>query len=359
MKPRIFISSTFYDLKYIREDLANFIRTYNYEPILFEEGDIGYESGKPLDNSCYDAMRTSDMALLIIGGQHGTNATNQTDENVDNFISITQQEFISAVQNHIPVYAFVDSKVYTEYDIYKENIDKIKKDYEHITFRITKDIRVFDFIQNIYSLGSIPINEFCKLQDIKDFLSKQWSDMFKKYLIQCKENREIETIKFSVSKLESIVNQMSIMMDAIGKNILEKNDEYNAVKNKQKIQEFFAEFNKSAYIDPTFTNKDESFAERFISAIIEACEFFDKINFEGNKVIFEKGFFKEIEPLINPTIHKIFFNKYEINLWGEPTLITTLLNFYNYILNFEIQEEIKEFLREDIENKLRFVLPCD
>ena len=138
-------------------------------------------------------------------------------------------------------------------------------------------------------------------------------------------------------------------MDAIGKNILEKNDEYNAVKNKQKIQEFFAEFNKSAYIDPTFTNKDESFAERFISAIIEACEFFDKINFEGNKVIFEKGFFKEIEPLINPTI----------NLWGEPTLITTLLNFYNYILNFEIQEEIKEFLREDIENKLRFVLPCD
>ena len=179
MKPRIFVSSTFYDLKYVREDLANFIRTYNFEPILFEEGDIGYESGKPLDNSCYDAMRTSDMAILIIGGQHGTNATNQTDENSANFISITQQEFISAVHNNIPVFAFVDAKVYTEYDLYKENIEKIKKDSNHISFRATKDIRVFEFIRNIYGLGSIPVNEFSKIQDIKDFLSKQWSDFFK------------------------------------------------------------------------------------------------------------------------------------------------------------------------------------
>lgn len=57
MKPRIFISSTFYDLKYIREDLANFVRSYGYEPILFEDGDIGYTPGKTLDSSCYNSMR--------------------------------------------------------------------------------------------------------------------------------------------------------------------------------------------------------------------------------------------------------------------------------------------------------------
>ena len=33
MKPRIFISSTFYDLKYIREELMRFIVSKNYEPI--------------------------------------------------------------------------------------------------------------------------------------------------------------------------------------------------------------------------------------------------------------------------------------------------------------------------------------
>lgn len=42
MKPRIFISSTFYDLKYIREELMRFIVSKNYEPILFENGNIGY-----------------------------------------------------------------------------------------------------------------------------------------------------------------------------------------------------------------------------------------------------------------------------------------------------------------------------
>ena len=42
MKPRIFISSTFYDLKYVREDISNFVKAHDFEPIMFEDGDIGY-----------------------------------------------------------------------------------------------------------------------------------------------------------------------------------------------------------------------------------------------------------------------------------------------------------------------------
>ena len=53
MKPRIFVSSTFYDLKYVREDISAFIRKYDFEPIMFEDGDIGYTPGHPLDTSCY------------------------------------------------------------------------------------------------------------------------------------------------------------------------------------------------------------------------------------------------------------------------------------------------------------------
>lgn len=50
MKPRIFVSSTFYDLQYIREDLSNFIKAHDFDPIMFEDGDIGYTPGKPLIN---------------------------------------------------------------------------------------------------------------------------------------------------------------------------------------------------------------------------------------------------------------------------------------------------------------------
>ena len=355
MKPRIFVSSTFYDLKYVREDLANFIRTYNFDPILFEEGDIGYESGKPLDSSCYDAMRTSDMAILIIGGQHGTNATNQTDENSSNFISITQQEFISAVQSHIPVFAFVDAKVYTEYDLYKENIEKIKKDPNHISFRATKDIRVFEFIRNIYGLGSIPVNEFSKIQDIKDFLSKQWSDMFKKYLNQRKENKEIETIKLSVSKLESIVNQMSIMMDAIGKNVLDKNDEYDEIKKqqdtvkiKQKIEEFFNEFNKKICFILPRTDQYDTFPESFIKAIVEISNYYfnnDDRNVNQDPI----ELFKDVSNKLK------IFNKYDIFVTSYYVgFIDVLINFNDYLMDPKFQEEMKNYLKDDFQNKLNF-----
>lgn len=41
-KPRIFISSTFYDLRQIRSDIDLFIEGLGYEPIRNEEGDIPY-----------------------------------------------------------------------------------------------------------------------------------------------------------------------------------------------------------------------------------------------------------------------------------------------------------------------------
>jgi hypothetical protein len=38
--PRVFISSTCYDLKYIRENLKFFIQNAGYEPVLSEEGNV-------------------------------------------------------------------------------------------------------------------------------------------------------------------------------------------------------------------------------------------------------------------------------------------------------------------------------
>jgi hypothetical protein len=41
--PRVFISSTWYDLKYIRENLRYFVKTLGYEPVLSEEGSVFYD----------------------------------------------------------------------------------------------------------------------------------------------------------------------------------------------------------------------------------------------------------------------------------------------------------------------------
>ena len=39
-KPRIFVSSTYYDLKHIRASLSLFIDSLGYESILFEKGQL-------------------------------------------------------------------------------------------------------------------------------------------------------------------------------------------------------------------------------------------------------------------------------------------------------------------------------
>jgi len=37
-RPKIFVSSTFYDLRHVRNDMESFIKTLGYDPIMNERG---------------------------------------------------------------------------------------------------------------------------------------------------------------------------------------------------------------------------------------------------------------------------------------------------------------------------------
>jgi hypothetical protein len=41
-KPRVFISSTYYDLKNVRADLERFVRDKGFDPVLHERGNVPY-----------------------------------------------------------------------------------------------------------------------------------------------------------------------------------------------------------------------------------------------------------------------------------------------------------------------------
>jgi hypothetical protein len=47
-KPRVFVSSTYYDLRHIRASLETFIHSLGYEPVLSEKGNIAYVPDIPL-----------------------------------------------------------------------------------------------------------------------------------------------------------------------------------------------------------------------------------------------------------------------------------------------------------------------
>lgn len=236
MKPRIFISSTFYDLKYIREDLANFVRSYGYEPVLFEDGDIGYVPGKNLDNSCYESMKNSDMVILIIGGEYGSAASGEEKDGFKEYMSITRKEFRTAIEAGIPVFVMIDKKVIAEYGVYEANYNLIENDNHKVAFPTTKSINVFRFIKEIKGIVTLPIQEFEKASDIKGFISKQWADMFKNYLSMLRNEKEDKKIENSVNEMKALIQKMNIMLDSVGKNVL--TDEYDDVVNRQEVLAF-------------------------------------------------------------------------------------------------------------------------
>lgn len=235
MKPRIFISSTFYDLKYIREDLANFVRSYGYEPILFEDGDIGYTPGKNLDSSCYESMRNSDMVILIIGGEYGSAASGEKKDEFKEYVSITRNEFRTAVESGIPIFVMIDKKVMAEYGVYEANFDDIENENRVMVFPTAKNINVFRFIKEIKGIVTLPIQEFERSSDIKEFISKQWADMFKNYLSSLRNEKEDKKIENSVNEMKVLIQKMDIMLDSVGKNVLSNSKEYEMVVDQQKI----------------------------------------------------------------------------------------------------------------------------
>lgn len=243
MKPRIFISSTFYDLKYIREDLANFVRSYGYEPILFEDGDIGYTPGKTLDSSCYESMRNSDMVILIIGGEYGSAASGEKKDEFKEYMSVTREEFRTAVESGIPIFVMIDKKVMAEYGVYEANFDYIEKENRVMVFPATKNINVFRFIKEIKGIVTLPIQEFEKSSDIKGFISKQWADMFKNYLSSLRNEKENRKIESSVNEMKILIQQMNIMLDSVGKNLLKEDPkEYDKVVTHQEVLSFCNDF---------------------------------------------------------------------------------------------------------------------
>ena len=295
MKPRIFISSTFYDLKYIREDLSNFIKTHDFEPIMFEDGDIGYTPGFPLDGSCYETMRSADMVVLIIGGNYGSPAEGEIKDEFKEYISVTRNEFKNAADEGIPIYVFIDNKVNVEYEIYEENYEEIESEKIKINFKNVKNINVFRFIREIKNIGNLPIIEFSKTIQIKDFLSKQWSDMFKKYLAILKDKKNYENIKNTVEDMNLLVRKMNLMLESMGKKILTENnsDEYDKVVTSQRVIQMCNEISGGFIIqyDEERDGTKKEFIEKLLDVLKEALseKIFQKLRYgkttEMNEVV--------------------------------------------------------------------------
>jgi Domain of unknown function (DUF4062) len=181
-KPRVFISSTFYDLRQVREDLERMIRELGYEPVRHETGRIPYAKDQRLETSAYREVELCDVIVSIVGGRFGT-------ESKDNpGISISQAELRRALDTGIQVFVFVEKSVLAEYSTYQLN-----KAAPDVKYGFVDDVRVYEFLEHLYALPqNNPIHGFETSLDITDFLRQQWAGLFHRFL---QDQRRLSEVK--------------------------------------------------------------------------------------------------------------------------------------------------------------------
>jgi hypothetical protein len=233
--PRVFLSSTCYDLLEIRHNLRNFIQEFNYEPVMSEFGDIFYEYDAHVQDACLKEIEKCQLFVLVIGNNYGSvyHKTHPTKEVAE---SVTLKEFTKSISVNIPKHIFINRFVHYDYQNYRRILDNKMKEYFDSTEVADKDVvshkqrirKEFDagyhFPQNSYkyifhfldAIHSLKINNaifpFETVDDIKLALKKQWAGYMYEKLTDSRLERIEQAQKERLDDISSRITSIEKML---------------------------------------------------------------------------------------------------------------------------------------------------
>jgi len=182
-KPRIFISSTYLDLRTIRDEVHNWVEeSAGFHSVAFEKGGVFFDPHKPIDESCYDEVSKCQILVSIIGRRYGAKATDDKGKKKGNILrynSVTKKEFLKARECNIDTYIFVDHDVLQEHKTYLQNDKSFDINYQSVD-----DPNIFLLIDELYGLkfGNY-IKDFKSADEIISYLREQWAYLFNDALV--------------------------------------------------------------------------------------------------------------------------------------------------------------------------------
>ena len=210
--PRVFISSTCYDLGQVRDSLVDFILSYGFEPVLSDRGDVFYHPDIHTHDSCLNEVGNCQLCILIIGGRFGGTYK------VDPTKSIVNAEYIAARDNKIPLFTFVKSNIHHDRHVFSKNKDRkgaVKIVYPSIDDNSHAE-QIFSFIDDV---NRAPTNNgifpFDFARDIASILRKQWAGMIFDFLDRRKTENQLavatdllQHISVAGEKVEELVKAL-------------------------------------------------------------------------------------------------------------------------------------------------------
>ncbi|WP_195655909.1 DUF4062 domain-containing protein [Bacteroides sp. 1001136B_160425_E2] len=217
-KPRVFISSTFYDLRQIRVELDKFIEGLGYEPVRNEEGDIPYGKDEALQAYCYKEIANIDVLVSIIGSRYGSAGIIKEKEQE---YSVSQLELKTALKEDKQVFVFIDKNVFTEYETYILN-----KNNENVIYKYVDNVNIYKFIEEIKALPhNNNIKGFETAEDITSYLREQFAGLFKQFMLDNKRVKETLIIR----DIENTAKTLRELVDYLKEDSQGKDEEINRI----------------------------------------------------------------------------------------------------------------------------------
>ena len=192
-KPRVFISSTYYDLKQTRENLGQFLTNLGYDPVRNEKGNIPYGNEESLETYCYKEVDNIDIFVSIIGGRFGS-------ESKDGEWSVSNQELRTAISKGKQVYIFIEKSVDNEYGTYLLNKGNAGTKYKYVD-----NVKIYQFLEEIHNLTTNNnIKTFESSSEIQDYLKEQFAGLFQSFLESSSKAKDINL----TNKLETLAERL-------------------------------------------------------------------------------------------------------------------------------------------------------
>jgi hypothetical protein len=209
----IFISSTDYNLKDLRAELARFLNELGYRPILSSaEGFPDSSPNMEPWESCISVLEHAFVMILVIDGKYGTalewlgSAPCLRDQKV----SPTHGEYLYAHHTRKRMLVFIREEVMTYYQSYRTTYKNCGKNLEKTKEILSQtlpdyiDFETLQFVHQVKTTKPIPwIKEFKDITEIK-------KEVQKKML-----NELAEVFLIKSARLESIVQSFDKVMDTL------------------------------------------------------------------------------------------------------------------------------------------------